>query len=562
MPPAGVGGEAADPAGQAHQTRTPAPALGTLAQIEAAYADFNDADGAISLIDSDPGRYLRQGYAGRSRAAWQKIYAARRSSLVRALHTPPAAGLAAADARAIGVMRATIAESPAAPASLAPAGHCRDARRHDLRLEPLYRALYACFAELGNSLRFENGTITRVAAFDLLTRLEEPQRREAVFMAFRPLWQALNGDDEAGSPYRRMIRMAAARARRPGSAIDAAGRTIGVPGAEIERWLEEILETWRQVSGDTALEPWDYRFAAGAAERELGETVPPETLLPLNERYYRDLGLDLEKAGVIYDLGPRTGKAPLAYSEYIRRGRLIDGNWQPTLTRVSASYERGGLGELEELVHENGHVMHMLALRTRPAFMDLGDAVFYEAFADVPAWSVYEPAWQQRYLGRSAAEGASLRALYSAVMLDVAWALFDLRVLREAQADPNVVWTAITSRYLHIKPHPELAWWAVRVQLVYTPGYMVNYGLGAVITADIRQRIAQELGPFEAGDARWNGWVAEQLVATGEEHETAELLRQFLGRPVSPDALLQQLHRMAPPAAPAGEDDPPRVSRR
>jgi hypothetical protein len=26
----------------------------------------------------------------------------------------------------------------------------------------------------------------------------------------------------------------------------------------------------------------------------------------------------------------------------------------------------------------------MMALRTRPAFMDLGDPLFYEAFADVP----------------------------------------------------------------------------------------------------------------------------------------------------------------------------------
>ena len=47
-----------------------------------------------------------------------------------------------------------------------------------------------------------------------------------------------------------------------------------------------------------------------------------------------------------------------------------------------------------------------------PAFMDLGDPIFYEAFADVPSWSVYEPAWQQKYLGRSASEADSLRALY------------------------------------------------------------------------------------------------------------------------------------------------------
>ena len=51
----------------------------------------------------------------------------------------------------------------------------------------------------------------------------------------------------------------------------------------------------------------------------------------------------------------------------------------PTLVRVSGNYAHGGLGLINELVHENGHVVHMMALQTRPAFMDLGDPLFYEA---------------------------------------------------------------------------------------------------------------------------------------------------------------------------------------
>jgi len=535
--------EGAAPAGAAAAPGAPR----TLAQIESAYADFNDAYGAVSLIDSDPAGY-RAGYFGRSRDAWQQLYMARRTELSQSLGR--ARGTNATDQRAIQLMRADVSESSPTPRSLAPTGDCRDTTRSDLALEPLQQALYACFAELANNLTFEQGTVTRVAAFDLLARLREPERRKTLFMAFTPLWQALVGDDGTASPYRRMIRMAAAEARRSGSPIDAAARTVGVSSAETERWLERILATWEQVSGAIEVEPWDLRFAGGAAERELGEDVSRAALQPLNQRYYLDLGLDLAKSQVIYDLDPRQGKAPLAYTDYVRRGRIEDGRWQPTLVRVSASYARGGLGVLHELVHENGHAAHMLALRTRPAFMDLGDPIFYEAFADVPAWSVYEPAWQQKYLGRSSGEAASLRGLYSGVVLDVAWALFDLRMLRDPSADPNRVWTEITHRYLHVRPHPELAWWAVRVQLVHKPGYMVNYGLGAVITADIRQRIAQQLGPCDRGDVRWYGWLSAELLASGERYPTAQLLRRFLGRPVSPAALLGQLARLAEPRPP------------
>jgi hypothetical protein len=44
-------------------------------------------------------------------------------------------------------------------------------------------------------------------------------------------------------------------------------------------------------------------------------------------------------------------------------------------------------------------------------------------------------------------------------------------------------------------------------------------------------------------------WISLQLLRTGEEQETAQLLRRFLGRPVSPRALLDQVRRIAGPAA-------------
>jgi Zn-dependent M32 family carboxypeptidase len=101
--------------------------------------------------------------------------------------------------------------------------------------------------------------------------------------------------------------------------------------------------------------------------------------------------------------------------------------------------------------------------------------------------------------------------------------------------------------YLHIVPHPELSWWAVRVQLVDLPGYMVNYGLGAVVTADIRQRVRARIGAFDTGNRRWYPWLSENLLRFGSERDTPALLRKFLGRPVSPDALLTQIHRLAAP---------------
>ena len=518
----------------------------TVAKAENVYADVNDAISVITTIDSG----LFSSYRGMDRAAWVQFYDKKRKELEHRLSKLPQQGLSEGDVKAIAAMRAkaeTFPQTISAPFS--PKGNCRDGQRKDLDYASLRAALVVCFVQIGNSMTFEGGTINRVSGLDLLHQLEEAQRRKAVFQAFLPLWQSINGNNEPDSPYRRMIAMAAADAAKHGSEIDAAARAVGVEPADVERWLEQILEAWRQSTSDQPVEPWDFRYQGSVADRQLADVIPRTSLQPINQRYYEDLGANLEQLGTLYDLNPRPGKAALAYTDFVIHGRMVHGVWQPTIARVSAPYERGGLFVLNELVHENGHVVNITAIRNPPAFLDWSkEDVFSEAIADVPAWSTYEPAWQRRYLGHEVSEQDGLRGLYTVVMLDVAWSLFELRMLRSPSQDPNALWTEITSHYLHIVPHPEMSWWAMRVQIVDMPGYMLNYGFGAILTADVRQHIREVLGPFDTGDPRWYAWVSEHLLRYGSERETKSLLQEFLGRPVSPQALLDQIHRLQPAA--------------
>jgi len=513
----------------------------SVAHVESIYADVLDAYGAFSAIDSG----LMKSYEGKDRQAWEKIYREKRGALVAALSKLPNDGLSRTDARAATLMRAGLSDFPADASTLSPSSRCNNAQNPDLGYDALRGALYSCFDELGNNLQFEGATVNRVSAFSMLEQIKEPERRKKLFLAFSPLWEAVNGKDQPDSPYRRMIAMASADAAKNKSPVIAAAESLGVQPADVEAWLEQILDAWRQVSGDRQMEPWDYRYAAGETGRELDQTIPREGLRTTSESYYHDLGADLNQLGVLFDLDPRPGKAPLAYTDLLRCGQTVNGAWRRAIARISASYGRGGLSNMLELVHEEGHAVHFVAVRARPAFTYNDSLLFIEAFADVPSWSVYEPAWQQKYLGKSSSQSASLRNLYSGVMLDVAWALFEIRMLHHPAADPNAVWTDITSRYLHIVPHPEYSWWAVRVQLVDSPGYMVNYGLGGLITAEIRNRIRQSIGPFDAGNPRWYSWTSEHLLRVGGEVETSELLRGFLGHPVSPQPLIDDMRRLA-----------------
>jgi hypothetical protein len=517
--------------------RTPAASL---TEAESAFLDHLDAVGAVGYLESGgAGRY-----AGRDPAGWRQVRASTRDRLEAALRALPADGLSNEDRSAVAAMRKALTGLEQGDPTVGQrAFDCGDARRPYLAYDALRAALVSCFVEHGNHLRLGDREIDRGAALQLLHVVDDPAQRKAIFDAFQPLWTALNGRNEPDSPYRRMVRLAGEQARRDGSEIDAAARAIGVDTDTVERWLVRLLEAWRDSNPGDPIEPWDFRYVNAQANRELQARIPVATLLPLNERFYRDLGSDLNALRVVFDLDPRPDKSPLAYSDFLERGRAVDGGWRRPRARVLGTYPEGGLFSLHELVHESGHAVHVSAIHARPAYMDWPDTLFVEAFADVPSWSVYEPVWQQKYLGAALEEASSMRALFANVMLDVAWSLFELRMLRDPVADPNAVWTSITHVYLRIVPHPEVPWWAMRVTLAGNPGYMVNYGLGAVLTAEIRARTIETIGPFDTGNPRWYPWLGERLLRYGSERPTQALLHDLLGRPVSPEALLVQLRR-------------------
>jgi Zn-dependent M32 family carboxypeptidase len=89
----------------------------------------------------------------------------------------------------------------------------------------------------------------------------------------------------------------------------------------------------------------------------------------------------------------------------------------------------------------------------------------------------------------------------------------------------------------------------MRGQLIDAPGYMMNYAVGAIFSAAIRARTRELHGATSAGDSTWYGWIAPRLFRYGLEHPSREVIEEFLGGPVSPRALLEDMKRMAAPSS-------------
>jgi|CXWL01.1.fsa_nt_gi hypothetical protein len=542
----------------------PVAASGDLATAEQAFADWREASDQVDLATSRGAVVTGEGSSlpeARARAA--ALAARARELLTEASAAEEGTGH---DAEALATMRAAleaVAPDVAPEASASPTGEpsvadCEPARVAALAsagLATLQQRLYGCFGLVAANLRVGDETLDRLSVLGRLATTAAPAARRQVFMALEPLWRTVNGHGGAvgsdhPSPYRELLRLSAARWAAGDSPVVANLTALGIAPEQAEPWLLAILAAWRDLApAGEAIEPWDLYFRAGALARALPGPPDVAGLRAVNDAYYAALGADPPVLGVRFDLEPRPGKDPVAFTTFGRRPRLRDGVRLPGEAWVFATYRSGGVDNLIELLHETGHAVHLQALAARPAFADWPDSdTLTEALADVPAMEAYEPAWQRRWLGQAAPLGDSLRAKYGSIVLDIAWALFELRLHRDPAADPNQVWTAITHEYLHVVPHPGLAWWALRGQLIDAPGYMMNYAVGAILVADLRAAVAAGAGRgFEPPLATTYPWLSERLYRWGRGKSSRQVLLDVLGRPPSPAALLADLGRLAIP---------------
>jgi hypothetical protein len=520
-----------------------------LAAAESVYADLRDLRDRLDVAAASGRTALTD---ARSFAALVDAHNRLRTELSRRLAAIDSTSLRPDDARALGLMRPALGRDldsvPPLSATAANVAATRPDCTYDAHaisgLDSLRRRIYACYGWSQSHLVLDRDPLDRLSILSALGRENDASRRKRLFLALEPVWRSVNNNDESGSPYRQLIAEEVGARRGAEPAADQA-RVSGVPPDSLERWLLAILTAWREAAPDSAIEPWDWYYLTGRAGRVLSPRISRERLSALNAGVYRRLGADVGRLEVQYDLDPREGKTPVAYTTFGRRPRFINRGWRPGEPWVFATYRTGGLDNLNELLHETGHAVHLAAIRTRPAFADWPYSdPFTEAVADLTALDVYEPVWQQRWLGDSVPLADGLRGRYGGIVLDVAWAVFEMRMLRDPATDPNAVWTALTSGYLRIRPHPELSWWAMRGQLVDAPGYMMNYAVGAMISAAIRARVRALHGPFAPRDSTWYAWIAPRLFRFGLERPTRAVLEQFLGGPVSPGPLLEDMRRM------------------
>ena len=365
------------------------------------------------------------------------------------------------------------------------------ARRKD-GLSPLKDRIYDCYSQAARHVSFEGGSYDRLTILEMAGRAEDPVRRRRLFLALEPVFRSVNGDDGAASPYRAMLPLSAAewaktfadrpqprgarhRPREAGTVAHLDPRGL----ARAQRRAPSSNHGTTSTSATRAAEAWP-----GACR--------VERLKPLNDAFYRSLGADVD--ALARPLRPRAARGQDGRGVHrFRRSAAASGTAPGPRASPGSSRPTAPAGSAisASCCTRPATRVHIAAIRTRPAYRRLA---------------------RQRHVHRGARRPGRSRRLRAGVAARLA------RRRSEPQADslrtevrrhragrrlgrcsrcaciatraPTRIGSGPSSRasYLHVRPHPELSWWALRGQLVDSPGYMMNYALGAIITADLRAR--------------------------------------------------------------------------
>ena len=198
----------------------------------------------------------------------------------------------------------------------------------------------------------------------------------------------------------------------------------------------------------------------------------------------------------------------------------------------------GGTYGTEDIVHGAGYGRAILILLLTPLLWSLPTAFMIGELASaLPAEGGYY-AWVRRGMGNFWG--------FQEAWLSLVASIFDMAIyptLFVAYLTRLVPWFAVGRRGVMVALGVVTVCAALNVAGIRVVG-LTSLWLFFLLSAPFALIVV--LGPFEAGNAQWFPWTSEHLLRFGEEIDTSTLLKQFLGRPVSPQALLDQIRRIAP----------------
>jgi peptidyl-dipeptidase A len=315
--------------------------------------------------------------------------------------------------------------------------------------------------------------------------------------------------------------------------------------------LDQELAARHRVPVD-ALRPWHYAdpfFQEGQPSGvDLDRHFAGRDLEALTDAYYSAIGLDIKDVLARSDLYEREGKQQHAFCIHIDRAGDV---------RVLCN-NRPNEHWAGTMLHEFGHAVYDKYIdRSLPYLLrEPAHTLTTEAVAILGGNLVHDRAWLARYAGVPADEARSLEtrlneAARTHALIFARWVFvmshFERALYRDPEQDLDALWWDMVERFQWVRrPDGRRAPdWAAKIHIGTAPVYYHNYLLGAMMAAQLRQHIVEQVagGSPEAAvsDPRVGQYLVERVFKPGSARDWRGWLRHATGQSLSAAHYLAQL---------------------
>lgn len=305
---------------------------------------------------------------------------------------------------------------------------------------------------------------------------------------------------------------------------------------------ERALDEAKKAADLSTIAPWDLDLLSRKLGELPDERFPASDALPYAQRAWSALGVDLNQPKIRIDV-----------RDFAFGGQTISLK-VPTDVRAVVSPSPGARF-YATLMHELGHAFAATRDRaTRAVFKGyewvpgLSEPAYDEGVAEIFGRMIDEPALLAKLLPQLSEgernEFVRVRARAELLTLRsrLVFIAFEKAALEDPDKDLDALYRQIESDILGTTtPTDAESTWAISPFLATYPVYTQSYTLAAMLSAQVRQTLRQQLGADwatpEAGQL-----LAEKLVGDGAETSMDEKLIRLTGAPLSADAYLTWLN--------------------
>lgn len=304
-----------------------------------------------------------------------------------------------------------------------------------------------------------------------------------------------------------------------------------------EQPYSKILESIKEKLRMSDPEIWDIAYAYRAINNKIERYFPIDSQMVYIKSSLKDVGYDLDKYPIYFDLESRPGKSQFAYAFTIKA---------PYDMRVLANLT-DGIQSTRTLMHEIGHTLHSAFIKQEdPLFSNtMIDGILSEGMAQTVAAFLNDKQWLVEYAHVPASVADEyLQAKKELDIIYLRTTLLRLQFEFEAYNNPNrdlnkLYWD-LFEKYMMLPRHDDIYPWASIIHYTTHPVYLHNYLYADMIAAQNIAYIKDNFGPLVQNKS-YRSFLTQNYFRFGAKYDWRELLKRGTDSELQPDYFIAQL---------------------